>query len=100
MKAVQMVCSQCGAQLVIQRREDHSVAFCPYCGNDVRLLVESDRVRIAQMREETARSALNLSYIRYQDAADRERRLFWIRTAIICVTAVAAMVLLVIFLNP
>ena len=99
MRMIRMNCSRCNASLTFRQYGELTTVVCPYCGNDVRLLVESDRVRIARLQADTARAELALEYSKHRDEVAAQRSLLRIRTVIICVVALVVLILLGFYLG-
>ena len=68
MKSIQLTCSRCNATMVLEKHGNYSSISCPYCGSSTDLLIESDRVKVAQIREDTERLGMTLSYREHQDS--------------------------------
>ena len=90
MRTIRPVCSRCNAAMVPGKVGGYPGLVCPYCGNDTRLAVESDRVRIAQIRADTDRLGMEYRYWEHLDSVreSRTRR----RGQIIAICAVALLV--------
>ena len=71
MRTIQMTCSRCNATMFLEKNRGFSSLSCPYCGGKL-LLVESDRVKIEEIRADTDRFGMALNYRTHRDhlAAD------------------------------
>lgn len=98
MKFIQLTCSKCSATMMLEKHGSYSSISCPYCGSNTDLLIESDRVKVAQIREDTERLGMALSYREHQDYLVEAHSLRKIQIAVICVFALIAIILTVIFL--
>ena len=98
MKTIHMTCPRCNASLSLERIGEHAAFFCPYCGNETRMLVDSDSVRMARYHEETEMARIRLMAERHRDEVMAERRLFRIRTGIICAVSLIVLVLALVWI--
>ena len=99
MKTIQLTCSRCNATMMLEKRGNQSSIFCPYCGNSTNLLIESDRVKVAQIKADTERLGMELSFREHRDylAEAHSRRKGQI--VIICIFAAVTAALIWVLLN-
>ena len=67
MRTFQMKCDRCNATLFLKKEQGFTSLSCPYCGGTMNLLLESDRVRIAEIRADTDRLGMAYSYKKHRD---------------------------------
>ena len=99
MKAIQLTCTHCNAPLFPAYQGDDMILICPYCGHDTRIMPASDRVRIARFHAEAELARLALTEKNRQEDQAAARRLFRIRTGIICAVSLIVAILTVIWLS-
>ena len=99
MESIQMICSRCNATMVLEKRGNYSSISCPYCGSSADLLIESDKVKVTQIREDTERLRMTLSYREHQDYLVEKHSLRKTQIAIICIFALIALALVWVFVT-
>ena len=67
MRTIQLTCSRCSATMFLERDRGFTKLSCPYCGGSMKLLMDSDRVRIAEIRADTDRLGMEYSYRKHRD---------------------------------
>ena len=67
MHTVQLACSRCNATMFLERSRGLTKMSCPYCGSSMKLLVDSDSVRIEEIRADTDRLGMAYSYRKHRD---------------------------------
>lgn len=95
MHTIQLTCSRCGATLLLERNHSCTALSCPYCGSDMRLLMDSDRVRIAEIKAKTDRLGMAYSYRKHRDHLTMD----WVTENTRAILAAAGVVLLLILLG-
>ena len=94
MKSIQLTCSRCNATMMLEKHGSYSGISCPYCGSTAELLIESDKVKIAQIREDTERFGMTLRYREHRDYLAEARSRRRIQIAVISVFALIALILI------
>ena len=67
MHTIQLKCDRCNGTLFLERDKGFAILSCPYCGGTMKLLTESDRVKIARIQADTDRFGMALSYRKHRD---------------------------------
>lgn len=67
MRTIQLKCDRCSGTLFLEKDKGFARLNCPYCGGTMKLLMESDRVRIAEIQADTDRFGLALSYLKHRN---------------------------------
>ncbi len=67
MRTIQTICNNCGATMYLEKNRGYSRLQCPYCRGSMNLLMESDRVKIAEIRADTDRLGMEYSYRKHRD---------------------------------
>ncbi len=67
MRTIQLTCSRCNATLFLEKERGYTRLSCPYCGGSMKLLMDSDRVRIAEIQADTDRLGMAYSYKKHRD---------------------------------
>ena len=98
MKIIDMTCQKCNGTMVLDKNDSSSI-FCPYCGNSEKIMIESDKVKIAKLRAETERLDISLSYRERQDYRDENRSKRRIQLWIIVFIALVVLGLLWVFMH-
>ncbi len=98
MKSVRCQCSRCGAGMVLCRHLGISGLSCPFCGN-IEPLEESDAVKLAQLHAASEQVNMGFRYQEHRDVLDLERSRRKAQTIAICVFALIALILIIIYLT-
>lgn len=88
MRTIQLTCERCHATMFLEKGRGFSKLSCPYCGNNMKLLMESDRVKIAEIEADTERLGMQLSYKKHKDHMDMAQTMQNIKIILICIASV------------
>ena len=92
MRAIQLTCNRCSATMFLERERGFTKLACPYCGGSMTLLMDSDKVRIAEIRADTDRLGMAYSYRKHRDHLVME----WaMKNSRILLIAIAAAIVLI-----
>ncbi len=94
MRTIQLTCSRCGATLILKKAQGFSALECPYCDGSMNLLVDSDRVRIAEIRADTDRIGMAYSYKKHRDHLAMDWVMENTRTILIAAAVVLVLILI------
>lgn len=72
MRTIQLTCSRCNATMFLERDRGFTKLSCPYCGGSMKLLMDSDSVRIEEIRADTDRMSMEYSYRKHRDILNME----------------------------
>ena len=94
MNMIPLTCSRCNATLLVEKSRGCTVLACPYCGSTMNALMDSDRVRIAEIRADTDRLGMAYSYKKHRDHLAMD----WVmeNTRVILIAAAVVLVLILI----
>lgn len=88
MKSVQLTCNRCNAMLHVERAKGYSKITCPYCGNYMQLIFDSDMVRTTEIKADVAKAEIELAYREHRDRLRFTDRMMLARIVIIGITTV------------
>ncbi len=94
MRTIQLTCSRCSATLFLEKSRGFTVLACPYCGSTMNALMDSDRVRIAEIRANTDRLGMAYSYKKHQDHLAMDWVMENTRTMLIAAAVVLVLILI------
>ena len=89
-------CRKCKATMIHEHHGGYSSLVCPYCGNS-RLLVESDAVKLAQLRTVSELTGMEYRYREHRDSLDLVYSRRRAQTIVICVFVAIIFVLICLY---
>ena len=72
MHTIQMKCNRCGGTMFLEKNKEFIRLACPYCNGTMQMLMESDRVKIAEIQANTDRFGMALSYLKHRNRITME----------------------------
>ena len=94
MRTIQLTCSRCNATMFLEKNRNFSRLSCPYCGGSTELIVESDRVKVAEILADTERMSMELSYKKHRDHMSMDQAMQKARVILICIATVIVLCLI------
>ena len=94
MRTIQLTCSRCNATMFLEKNRSFSRVSCPYCGGSTELIIESDRVKVAELIADTERMNMALSYKKHRDRISMEQAIQKSRVILICIATLTVLCLI------
>ena len=96
MRAIQLTCSHCCASMFLEKDRGFAKLSCPYCGGSMTLLMDSDKVRIAEIRADTERLGMAYSYRKHRDHLALEWAMHNSRFLLVCAAVLFVLILMLV----